>query len=990
MQFIKKALTIFILLGIFFITASSNIHFDGDEAKDKQNHWVDSVFNSLTEDQKLGQLFMIAAYSNGDEAQNLEIEKLVRDNYIGGLIFMQGGPLRQANLTNRFQSQAKIPLLISMDAEWGLSMRLDSTISFPKQMTLGAIQDDKYVYLMGKEIAEQCKRLGVHVSFSPDIDVNSNPLNPVIGVRSFGENKENVARKGIAYMKGLQHNGVMAVAKHFPGHGDTDSDSHLGLPTIKHSKKRIDEVDLYPFKKLIRDSVGGVLVAHLHIPAYDNTPNKASTLSKEIVTDLLKEKLDFQGLIFTDALNMKGVSKYFKPGQVDVMALKAGNDVLLFSEDVPTALNQIKEAIANGDLDQKDVYNSVRKILNVKYWAGLHSYKPIELKNLYHDLHSSHSKALRHTLFEKAITVVNNENDLIPFKYSDTTKFVSIAFGTSVENEFQKTLTKYAHFENHHYLEHHHFTEDQIDNLVQKYAHKTVIVSLHGMNNTPSKDYGITKEIISLVKKLEATTKVIVVLFGNPYALKYFENSPHLICTYEHNEVTKQYVPQILFGAAKSSGKLPVSSGQIIREGRGFYTLNSKKLQYGIPEQVGMTDEKLYRIDTIIAKAIRNHVMPGCEVLVARNGKVVYEKSFGKLNYTDSSAVQDSTIYDIASISKVAGTLQAVMTLYEHGEICLDSSISTYLPDLKGTNKEHILVREVLTHQAGLQAFIEHYKKTMVNGNLSDLFFCGHKDSLYNLTITPSIFAIPSLPDSMWQWTINSSLIQKNHTAHSDTNCYPYRYSDISFYIMKRIVESKINQPMNEFLDQHFYAPLGMYNTSYNPLDKFSIDRIAPTEIEQTFRKQTIRGTVHDPGAAMMGGVAGHAGLFSTANDLAILMQTHLQKGEYGGVEYFKPETVAEFSRAQYNSCRRGLGWDKPQVGGSSPTSDLCSFDTFGHTGFTGTCAWVDPKYNLLFIFLSNRTFPNSENKKLITQNIRTRIQDVIYQSIVDLTPEEY
>lgn len=977
---------------VFIVCASSNIHTDGDEARDKQAHWVDSVFNTLSLDQKIGQLFMVDAYSNLGEANNQQIDSLIVKNQIGGIIFMQGSPLKQAHLTNRFQAESKLPLLISMDAEWGLSMRLDSTMIFPKQMTLGAIQDEKYIYLMGKEMAEQCKRMGVHISFSPDVDVNSNPLNPVIGMRSFGENKENVAQKGLAYMKGLQHNGVMAVAKHFPGHGDTDSDSHLGLPTVKHTKKRIDEIDLYPFKKLIRDSVSGVMVAHLFVPAYDDTPNRASTLSKEIITDLLKEKLDFQGLIFTDALNMKAVSKYFKPGEVEVMAMKAGNDILLFSENVPVAINKIKDALEKGDLSQKEIDKSVKKILNAKYWAGLNNYKPIEINSLFNDLHTPNAKSLRYTLFEKAVTVVTNENDLIPFKYADTAKFVSIAFGTTVENEFQKILNKYARFENYHYEEHAHFTADKVNELVERHSKKTVIVSIHGMNNSPSKDYGITKEIINFIQKLEAKTNVVVVVFGNPYALKFFEKSPHLICTYEQNEVNRKYVAEVIFGAAKANGKLPVSASKELNEGRGFFTLNTQKLQYGIPEQVGMTEDKFYRIDTIVSKAIHNHVMPGCEILVARNGKVIYEKSFGNYTYQDSAlAVKDSTIYDIASVSKVAGTLQAVMTLYEHGEISLDSTISTYLPELKGTNKEHILMREVLTHQAGLQAFLEHFKKVMHKDGFNAAFIGTKKDSIYTLPITPSIFAIPSLPDSMWQWTINSNLIQKNSHAHgADTSCYPYRYSDLSFYIMKRIVESKINQPMNEFLDQHFYAPLGMYNTTYKPLEKFNISRIAPTENDQSFRKQVIRGTVHDPGAAMMGGVAGHAGLFSTANDLAILMQMHLQKGEYGGVQYFKPETVAEFSRAQFISCRRGLGWDKPQMGGSSPTSDYCSFDTFGHTGFTGTCAWVDPKYNLVFIFLSNRTYPYSENKKLITQNIRTRIQDIIYQSIVNINPEEF
>jgi len=980
----KKSLytTLFALICLFAL-ANTKLFTLKDLENEKRETWVDSVFNSLTEDQKLGQLFMVAAYSNKDEKHASEIETLVKDYHVGGIIFMQGGPLRQANLCNRFQSSAKVPLLISMDAEWGLSMRLDSTIVFPRQMTLGALKDNQLIYRMGKEIAQQCKRLGVHVSFSPAVDVNSNPNNPVIGQRSFGENKELVAEKALAYMHGLQKNGVIAVAKHFPGHGDTDTDSHHTLPFISHSKKRIDEIDLYPFKKLIKDSLAGVMVAHLQIPAYDNEPNKASTLSKEIVKNLLIDKLNFEGLIFTDALNMKGVSIYFKPGEVDLMALKAGNDILLFSEDVPTAILKIKEAIAKGYIPQKEIDRRVKKILKAKYWAGLHKYQPVELKNLYEDLNNADAKALRYTLFEKSATLVSNDDSLLPLSHLDTTHFASMVFGLGADNDFQKLLNKYAPFENYHYTDDFKFNEEQIKWICDKLAGKTVVVSLNHLNSVPAKSFGVTNEMQKVIQRLNEKSKVVLCVFGSPYSLKFFSDTKTIICAFENNEVTRKVLPQILFGAHAVNGKLPVSSGNKFKEGRGIGLNKVGRLQYSIPEKVGLNPLFLSRIDTIVKKAIKNHVMPGCQILIAKAGKVIYNQNFGYLTYDTTNAVNDSTLYDIASISKVAGTLQGIMFLYDQGLISLDSAASVYLHELKNTNKQNIVIKEALTHVTGFQAFIDHYRRTMDNGKLSDFYYCDIQDSVFSVPVTPTLFLKKSIPDSMWKWSIDSHLIAKQKTG--DTSCYPYRYSDISFYLLKNVFEKVINQPQNEFLKHHFYEPMGMYSTCYTPLQhQFPLKHIAPTEHDTYFRKQIIRGTVHDPGAAMLGGVAGHAGLFSNANDLAKLMQMHLQKGYYGGIQYLKPETVLQFTKPTFSFCRRGLGWDKPQLGNaSSPTSDYCSLETFGHTGFTGTCVWADPKYDLIFIFLSNRTYPNSENKKLITQSIRTRIQDEIYRAII-------
>ncbi len=451
-------------------------------------HWADSVFKTLSPDERIAQLFMVAAYSNKDKTHYKEIKLLVEDYKIGGLIFFQGGPIRQANLANAYQSFSKVPLLMSMDAEWGLAMRLDSTTKFPRQMTLGAIQNDSLIYQMGAEIARQCKRLGMQINFAPVIDINNNPLNPVIGNRSFSENKYNVTRKALMYMKGMQHNHVLACGKHFPGHGDTDSDSHKTLPTVKASKERLDTLELYPFRELISQGLGSMMVAHLSIPSLDTTKNQASTLTKKIVTGLLKDTLGFKGLIFTDALNMKGVSKFYKPGEVDVKALIAGNDVLLFAEDVPTAIKQIKIAIDNGEISQEEIDKRCMKILLVKQWSGLNNYSKIKIKNLYNDLNTVNSVLINRKLTEASLTLLQNKDNLIPIQNLDTLRIASLSLGYKELNSFQKTLSNFAPVT--------HFGIDKeakkavFDSvLIALKDFNLVIVHINNTNNKPDKDF---------------------------------------------------------------------------------------------------------------------------------------------------------------------------------------------------------------------------------------------------------------------------------------------------------------------------------------------------------------------------------------------------------------------------------------------------------------------------------------------------------------------
>ncbi len=965
-------LVIFLLVLVFRASSQTNL---------SQKEWVDSVFETMTPEQRLGQLFMVAAYSNKNEEQYAKIDSLIVNYNLGGLIFFQGGPLRQARLTNRYQSLARIPLWVGMDAEWGLGMRLDSTISFPKQMTLGAIQDNELIYKMGLEIGAQCRRMGVHVNFAPVVDINSNPDNPVIGNRSFGENRENVAEKGAAYMSGLQEQRVLACAKHFPGHGDTDTDSHLALPSLKHDKKRLEGVELYPFKKLFKDSIGGVMVAHLQVPAYDNDANTPASISRETVSELLKGKMNFKGIAFTDALNMKAVSKLYKPGELDLKALQAGNDVLLFSENVPKAIELISAAAKKKKSFQKEIDKHVRKVLAAKYWLRLTEKQAVQLDSLYEDLNTPKAQALRIKLYESAFTLVKNADGFLPIHKTEEYTFASLAVGLEKDNVLQRTLSKYADF-THFAVPRKEVSEFNYRALLDSLdEYKVVVVSVHELTNVRSKNFGLTQNTLDFITKLSNKTKVIVTVMGSPYALRNFTNAPYLICGYDDNYTTRRIVPQVIFGALGMQAHLPVSPTELLKEGVGVLSNAGSAFKYSIPESVGMSSPKLGKIDSIALQAIKDRATPGCQILVARNGTVVYNKSFGCKTYSGKDSVTENTVYDLASVTKVAATTLAVMYLYENGQLSLDSTVSAYLPELKGTNKENLNVQEVLSHQAGLISFLEHWKRTLNAKAPNDAYYCNEKYGRFCVPVSNGMYADQALPDSVWRWTIKSDLLPKKEGQE----CYSYVYSDIGFYIMKSICERILQQPIDDFLKTYIYKKLNFSHLGFRPLDRIPYEQIAPTELDTYFRHSDIRGTVHDQGAAMLGGVAGHAGLFSNAQDLAVLMQMLLNGGEYNTQRFFKKETLEEFTRAHYYYSRRGLGWDKPSIEKGGPTSNYASRASFGHSGFTGTCVWMDPESQLLYVFLSNRTYPTAENKKLINQNVRTRIHDAIYESVLPL-----
>ncbi|KAA6440390.1 serine hydrolase [Dyadobacter flavalbus] len=952
-----------------------------------ENEWVDSTLNALSIEEKIGQLFMVATFSNRDESHYKYIDRLINEYHIGGLIFFQGGPVRQAQLTNRYQSQTKVPLFIGIDGEWGLGMRLDSTISFPKQMVLGSIQDDALVYRMGTDIAKQCSRLGIQINFAPVSDINSNPSNPVIGIRSFGEDRENVTRKAVAYMKGMQHNRVIATAKHFPGHGDTDADSHFTLPVLTHSPEQLTETDLYPYRAMIADSLMGVLSGHLYIPALDSTPNLASSLSEKVITGLLRKDLGFRGLVFTDAMNMKGVLKTGKAAEVNLKALIAGNDVLLYPESIAETVAKIKDAINRRIISEKIIDDKVKRILQAKYWAGLSEYKPVDTNNLYADLNSEGSKELYRELCEASVTVVRNDNDMIPIGSVMDDKMASVSIGEGSSAAFQKMLSTYKPMRSYTFYEGPSSQEQITEMLGYLEPYHMVIVDVHGIASNPRRNYGVTAEMANFVGQLkERNKKVILCLFGTPYSIPFFPQTDVLICANQDGKDQQEIVPQIIFGAMRSQGKLPVSVLSY-KSGSGVSTTAINRIAFGTPESVGMNGEMLKKIDEISNAAVSNHVFPGCEVLVARRGKIIYDKQFGGLNYRTPEKVTSETIYDLASLTKVSATLQAVMLLYDRKQIELDQKASFYLPELAGTNKQNFTVRDLLLHRSGLISFYPSlWERTKTGGGgLLPEYYSSKSDTAYYLQVAPKLYAKGALRDSVWKWVVESPMNNRRDRAGS----YGYLYSDLGFLTLQKIVERVSGQPLDIFVSSNIYEPLGLAYLGFNPLHRFSEKQIAPTEQDYRFRSQLLQGTVHDQMAAIVGGVSGHAGLFGTARDLAVLFQMNLWKGSYAGKRYYEAATVPFFSRIYDESHHRGLGWDKaPGDGNSSYVSPQASMNSFGHTGFTGTMVWMDPEEDLLFVFLSNRVNPDAENTSITTQRTRRKIHDIVYSSLTERKSE--
>lgn len=956
-------------------------------------HWVDSVMNKLSFKEKVGQLF-IYTIAPIDTKRNLELlHEAVETHKVGGLLFSGGKMQTQVELTNRAQKQAKVPVMITFDGEWGLAMRLRGTPVFPRNMVLGCIRDNQLIYEYGSEVARQCRQIGVQVNFAPVADVNINPKNPVINTRSFGEDPVQVADKVIAYAYGLEGGGVLSVCKHFPGHGDTDVDSHKALPVLPFTRERLDSVELYPFKKAIRAGLGGMMVGHLQVPVIEPVGGLPSSLSRNVVYDLLTDELAFKGLIFTDALAMKGVSGN---GHVSLQALKAGNDMVLAPRNLKEEIPAVLEAVEKGELAREDIENKCRKVLTYKYVLGLKKKTFIQLSGLEQRINRPQTRDLIRRLNQAAITVLNNKNHILPLHADKAQTLALLEIGKPGETEvLARQMSRYTSLARFRLRPNQ--TEAENRRLRDSLAtYKRIVIAVSEQRLAPYH---------SFFAKFAPENPAIYLFFTPGKMMMQIHHAvshaPAVILGHSHNSDVQRQTADILFAKATADGRLSASIGGLFPTGAGV-TITPETPLHFIPEEHGLSSALLKKIDTIALDGIQQGAYPGCQVVVLKNGHVMVDKAFGTYAGKGSPGVESTDIYDLASLSKTTGTLLAVMKLYDKGRFNLTDKISDYLPFLQRTDKKDITIREILYHQSGLPPWLPFYQEVIDKDSYDGRLFSARKDAHHPVQIGTATWANPKFKfkseyispvktgdytiqicDSLW---LNRSFrkVIEEKIVEAPLKQKRYVYSDIGFILLGMLVEQLAGMPMEAYLQREFYEPMGLERTGYLPLRRFAKSEIVPSNKDRFLRKETLQGYVHDEASAFFGGLAGNAGLFSTAREVARVYQMLLNGGEIDGKRYLSKETCNLFTTETSKISRRGLGFDKPDM--EDPKKGNCASGVpagvYGHTGFTGTCAWVDPENDLVYVFLSNRIYPNVTNRKLNQLHIRERIQEAIYDAM--------
>ena len=934
-----------------------------------QQKWVDSVYHSMSLDQKIGQLFTPMVFSKKDDKHFDDIRSLIEKHHIGGIIFSSGAPVKQTQWLNEFQSMSKIPLLISMDAEWGVAMRLDSVIAFPWSMTLGAIKENSIIRKIGKRMGEQEKILGVNMSYAPVLDINTNAHNPIIGNRSFGEDPSRVAEKGVALMLGHHDAGILTSGKHFPGHGDTAKDSHKTLPTVSFDRSRLEKIETYPFKKAIEQGLSSVMTAHLNVPALTDTKDPTS-LSHSVVTQLLKQNIGFNGLAVTDALNMKGAEPNDPNSNMDLLALMAGNDILLISKDIPLGIEKIKIAYQKFNVVKTRVEESVKKILKAKYKVGLTHKNRVDTKNIYTRLNTKKDTLLIEEAYAKSITLLKNDNQLLPL--DPRTTYAHIKLGDDQSDVFETQLRDYVNIKT--------VTPSSIDEtLTALKDFKKVIISYHRSNRSPFLSADFSKDDIKLIQAIARKHELVLDIFVNPYSLidlGDLSSIEALIVSYQNSPISQKISAELMNGHGSFLGSLPVGISNIFPVGSGIqFEPNEKNKRIGLIEK-GFDPDRLAEIDYFAQRVIDSAITPGMQILVAKSGEILYHKSFGHHTYNKKIKVENHHLYDLASLTKITATLPLIMREVDQKSFGLNSSFKDFMPDLEGTNKANLSVKESLSHYARLTPWIPFYKETIDDkGQPLRKFYRNRDKTRFNIPVADQLYLRSNFNQKIKKQVIGSPLLDSLY----------YKYSDLPFYLFKNFLEKKYKKPLNDLADEFLYKPLGLERTLFNPWKFVPKDEIVPSEIDDYFRHRELRGYVHDMGAAMQGGIGGHAGLFSNAEEVYYIMQMYLQKGNVNGYEFITSKTFDEFNTCYYcdKGNRRGVGFDKPQLKGQGSTCGCVSKVSFGHMGFTGTYAWADPDQELIFVFLSNRTYPSMSNNLLGQKNVRTRMQALVYKALI-------
>jgi beta-glucosidase-like glycosyl hydrolase/CubicO group peptidase (beta-lactamase class C family) len=956
-------ITLILLLNISFVF-SQDIYSSLIQSEKK---WVDSVYTSLTLEEKVSQLFI--NWVSPEQSDFNVIRKLVEEDKIGGLIFSIGTTNSHIEWLNKFQTIAKTPLLVSMDAEWGPSQRLTDVFAHPWNMTLGAIQDNSLVRDISKRMAEQNKALGIHYNFSPSVDVNNNSKNPIIGNRSFGEDPNNVYLKAKAYIQGHKDAGVFTSIKHFPGHGDTDKDSHKTLPVINGDIKRLNNIELYPFRRLIEDGLAeSIMLAHLSVPALDK--KYPSSLSYKTVNNLLRDDYEFNGITITDALDMKGVLQ--DPNiNVDLRAFEVGNDIILMSTNVSQGVKLISESFKKGKISESRLSSSVKKILSLKAKSNLKNFKNISTENILSKVNTSKDTLLYSKAMRSAITLVKNTNNILPL--TNNKKYLHVAFGENDRGDhLYDKMNKYLNVDT--------YTNDDITPLFIKTKYDGILISYHGSSKSPYASNIIPKEIVEKINSISVNNNVVLNLFLNPYSLNSFksiENFESIVIGYQNNMISQEVLADLLFGVSSFKGKIPVSNN-FFKVNHGLTFSKKNIIGFSRPSYEGFDTARLSYLDSIAKNAIDSMMTPGIQMLVSRKGKIVYNKSFGYHTYEKVNKLENNHVFDLSSITKILATMPLVLQEFDKKNISLETNLSELFPKKKLNEKGSISIKEMLSHYARLRPWIPFYEETLNRKEKpKSRFYKSNSKSTFSTQVSENLFLKSNYREKIFKSILDSEL----------RDSLEYKYSDLPFYFLKFWFEDLYNKPLNILADEKIFEPLGLKRTMFNPHESISLEEIVPSERDDFFRHSKLHGYVHDEGAAMLGGISGHAGLFSNAYEVAIVLQAMIQKGSYNSHRLFSENSFNTFNYCYYcdNDNRSGVGFDKPQIEGKhGSTFGGVSMNSFGHYGYTGSIAWADPDEEIIFIFLSNRTYPTRENTLLQTSNIRTRAQEIVYKSLID------
>jgi len=952
--------------------------------------WVDSVYSTLSARQRVAQLFCPKIDPRRADAR--QTAKRYVDNGVGGLLFSEGTIEQYASLTDYVQTHSRVPVLMTFDGEWGLSMRVSGTPRFPRNMGLGAVRDERLIYQYGREMARECRLMGIQVNFAPVADVNSNPSNPVIGQRSFGEDPQRVARLCVAYAQGLEDGGVQAVAKHFPGHGDTSTDSHKTFTQVSHSRARLDSIDLVPFRDYVDAGCSGVMVGHISVPSIDATGIPAS-LSGKITTGMLRDKLGFEGLIYTDALDMKGAKVAGKNNCI--LALQAGADVLLSGVNTVADIDAVMAAVKDGRISAAALERSCKRVLRYKYILGLDKRAEVDTDaaRLRAGINSPQADRVNRLVTAASMTLLRNKGGILPVGKLDRQSVAVVSLGAPADNEFSELCSRYARVERFSVTESKHLTASTVARIKK---HDVVIAAVFT-------DKSWAREAAAM---LRGTPGLVEVFMINPYRMARFEaslkNADAVLLAYDDTPLTREYAAQAVFGGINVDGTLPVALKGLFGKGDGL-RLRKTRLGYTVPEAKGLRASLTDSIDSIVGVGLRTGAFPGCQVLVARGGDVVLSRSYGHTT-AGGPDVTPSTVYDLASVSKALGTLPGVMKAYDMGLFELSDFASSYIPGLRGTGKDSITVQQLLYHESGMRPSLAVHEAMFDTASYSGPLFTSRPDARHKIKVQRRTYGNNS---ARLRRDITSPARRPGFDIEAAKGLYigqatidtimgriytsplradkSYTYSCLNFCLLMDMEQRLTGISHDRFVTDSVWAPLGAYTACYRPLGKHSPDKIAPTENDTFLRRQTVHGYVHDETAAMQGGVSGNAGVFACADDLAKICQMWLNGGVYGDKRVLSEATVGLFTKSQSPTCRRGLGFDKPDKVNpdNSPTCEEAGAAVYGHLGFTGTVFWVDPDEELIFIFLTNRVNPSRDNAAFNELNIRPKLFSQVYKAII-------